>query len=228
MSSHFAIAQVASLVGEPSRAAILLHLLDGSAQPAGELARAAGLSAAAASLHLAKLAAGGLIVGEKRGRHRYYRLTSGDVARAVEALGAVATAPPPARSVTDARQQLRLARSCYDHLAGVVAVQLGDQLVQRGLVRKKEPNRYEVTGDGARWFQEVMGIDMVELSRRRRALALSCLDLTERRPHVAGALGAALLERFLADRWVARRQGTRALRITTRGRAEFERLGVRV
>jgi len=150
MSSRFAIADVAALVGEPTRAAILLALLDGRALPAGELARAADLSAPATSLHLAKLVHGGFLAARQEGRHRYYRLASTDVAHALEALGVLATRAPP-RAFTPAQRALRAARSCYDHLAGVVAVSLAEMLERERHVRIVDERTYAVTAGGARW-----------------------------------------------------------------------------
>jgi DNA-binding transcriptional ArsR family regulator len=219
MSRH-AISSVAALLGEPTRAAIVLALLDGRALPAGELAREARLSAAATSLHLAKLTQGGLLTVRQEGRHRYYGLANDDVAHAIEALGVIATAPPPAPSTPD-RAALRAARTCYDHLAGALGVELARVLDERGVLRAQS-----ITPRGARWLADAMRIDADELARSRRTLVRTCLDWTERRPHVAGALGAAMLARFFDARWLARIAGTRAVRVTPRGRDAFAELGV--
>jgi DNA-binding transcriptional ArsR family regulator len=226
MTAHFAIADVGALVGEPTRAAMLLALIDGRALPAGELARAAGLSAAATSLHLAKLTQGGLLVAHKEGRHRYYRLANVDVAHALEALGVIATASPPARALSPERAALRAARTCYDHLAGVLAVALVDKMQREGVVRPEGERHLAITPRGADWLADTLQIDVDALAAGRRPLARGCLDWTERRPHVAGALGAAILDRLLAMRWAARIEGSRALRITTRGRVAFAELGL--
>jgi DNA-binding transcriptional ArsR family regulator/DNA-binding PadR family transcriptional regulator len=227
MTERFSIASVAGLVGEPSRAAILLALLDGRALPAGELARHAKLSAAAASLHLKKMIEGGLLVVQSAGRHRYYRLASPEVAHALEALGAIATVAPPLRSLSSTRAQLRVARTCYDHLAGACAVALAQRLEQNGVLRVQDDRSYTITADGSSWLLDVMQVDTALLPRRR-AIARRCLDWTERRSHVAGPLGAAFLERFTAWRWVARTPDSRALRITSRGWEGLKRLGVTV
>jgi DNA-binding transcriptional ArsR family regulator len=226
MTAPFAIADVASLVGEPTRAAILLALLDGRALSAGELARAAKLSAPATSLHLAKLTHGRLLIVQKQGRHRYYRLANADVAHVLEALGTVATAPRPARPVSQPRSVLRAARTCYDHLAGSLSVELAALLERDRILDSSSVGVFDVSHHGARWFADVMQIDVSELAQARRPLARKCLDWTERRPHVGGALGAAVLECLFARHWVARVSGCRALRITTRGRAEFAKLGL--
>lgn len=225
MTERCSIASVAALIGEPTRAAILLALLDGRALSAGELARIAGLSAAATSLHLGKLIGGGLLAVEPAGRHRYYRLAGAEVAQALEALGIISTRPPPVQSRSPERAQLRMARSCYDHLAGASAVALAQRLEQEGVLRVQDARTYAVTPDGASWLVDVLQID-VDLLPRSRILARRCLDWTERRPHVAGALGAALLERFIERRWLARTPGSRALRITTYGSHGLTSLGV--
>jgi DNA-binding transcriptional ArsR family regulator len=221
----YPIAEVASLIGEPSRAAILLALLDGRALPAGELARAARLSAAATSLHLAKLTGGGLLAVRQEGRHRYYRLASAEAAHALEALGAIATAPPQ-RSLTAAQARVRAARSCYDHLAGVLGVALADLLERQDLLRAEGDDRYAITRPGSRWFADVLGIETAALARGPRPVARRCLDWTERRPHVAGALGAAMLESLMAKRWLARVPASRAVRITTGGQERLAGLGL--
>jgi DNA-binding transcriptional ArsR family regulator len=226
MTARYAIADVAALLGEPTRAAMLLALLGGRALPAGELAAEARLSAAATSLHLAKLAQGGLVVAEREGRHRYYRLANDDVAHALEALGVIATSPPPARSLSPDRAALRAARSCYDHLAGALAVALARKMERERIVRASGERAYEVTKRGARWLADSMKIDVAELATGRRSIARRCLDWTERSPHVAGALGAAILDRFFSMRWAARIEDSRALRITPRGRDALRRLGL--
>lgn len=226
MTAHYAIADVAALIGEPTRAAILLALLDGSARPAGELARAAGLSAAATSLHLAKLTHARLLVVRQEGRHRYYRLASDGVANALEALGVLAPAPRMSRAISPEKAALRAARTCYDHLAGVLGVALAEKLERERLVRADGPSAYAVTSLGAAWLSEFFAIDVASLAQERRPFARRCLDWTERRPHVAGALGAAMLDRVIAMRWAERRKGTRALVVTNRGRRALGELGL--
>jgi DNA-binding transcriptional ArsR family regulator len=226
MTTRHSIADVAALVGEPTRAAILLAVIDGRALPAGELASEAGLSAAATSLHLAKLTQAGLLVARKEGRHRYYRLASSDVAHAIEALGVIATAKPPARAVSPERTALRAARTCYDHLAGTLAVALARKMERERVVRAAGERDYEITPHGGRWLAETTGIDVAALAAGRRPVARACLDWTERRPHVAGALGAAILDRLFSMRWVAALGDSRALRITIRGRDALTRLGL--
>jgi DNA-binding transcriptional ArsR family regulator len=227
MTAQYSIADVAALIGEPTRAAILLALLEGGERPASELARVANLSAPATSLHLAKLTAARLLAVRKEGRHRYYRLASTMVAHALEALGVISTAPPPPRSVSPARSALRAARRCYDHLAGALSIALAEMLEREQILRIRDDRCYEVTRHGVRWFGDVMQIDIGALMRGRRSLARRCLDWTERRPHLAGALGAAVFQRAVERRWVAKVSDSRALRITIRGQAAFAELGVR-
>lgn len=214
MAGSYSLAGVAALIGEPTRAAMLVGLLGGRTLTATELARLAGLSAPATSLHLGKLAQGGLIALRKVGRHRHYRLASSEVAHALEALGLIATAPLAARAISPERAALRALRSCYDHLAGAQAIELADALVRAGVL---DDEHFRVTPVGARWFADALAIDVAALGRARRAVARRCLDLTERRPHLAGALGAAVLDQFFARRWVARRPESRALRVTSHG-----------
>jgi DNA-binding transcriptional ArsR family regulator len=227
MNATYPIAAVAELIGEPARAAMLIALTDGRALPAGELARAAGVSAQSASAHLFKLVGGGLLSVQSEGRHRYYRMASPEVGHAVEALGAIATNPrgPGVVHPPEARALYNL-RSCYDHLAGRVAVELTSALERSRVIRLRGERDYELGPEGPIWF-EALGLDPAALSRSRRTFARRCLDWTERRPHLAGALGAALFSRLMALGWLARLPKTRALRITHRGAGELEgRFGI--
>lgn len=225
VDGRYALSDVAALMGEPTRSAMLLALLDGRALPATELARAAHLSLPATSLHLAKLVQGGLLVVRREGRHRYYRLASEEVAHALESLGVLATAAPKARAMSPERAALRAARTCYDHLAGVIAVGLAERLERAAIVRVEDERTYAVTPSGAAWLRDAVGVDVEALARGPRAVARRCLDWTERRPHLAGKLGAAMLERFVERRWIVRIAGTRAVRVTARGETEIARLG---
>src|SRR5262249_11058149 len=153
MSTPYAIADIAALVGEPTRAAILLALLGGRPLPAGALAVEANLSAAATSLHLSKLTRGGVLSVEQEGRPRYYRLANDEVAHALEALGVIAAAHrPPTRVLSPDRAAFRAARTCYDHLAGSLSVALAQRLERDDMVRATDPRAYEITEDGARWL----------------------------------------------------------------------------
>ncbi len=218
----------AALIGDPVRARLLLALMDGRAYPAGDLARGAGCTAQSASNHLAKLLEGGLVLMQQEGRHRYYRLAGRDVAEAVEALQRLTPAPRFTEAPrTRAARQLRDARSCYDHLAGRLGVALAEALEARGHIVADPDNArmYQVTPAGERWFAD-FGVDTAPTAGRR-IFARACLDWTERRPHLAGALGARLFHRLFALGWIARTEGGRGLRLTLAGVQGFKRtLGV--
>lgn len=228
MDAAPAVARIAHLLGDPARAAMLLHLLDGRPRPASELALRANVSSQAASGHLARLRDARLVTCEANGRHRYYRLERRDVAAAVEALLALGAVDLPlAFEVRDDEWALRHARTCYDHLAGRLAMAVTDRLVSLGIVSRRRRD-FAVTREGHAWLT-AFGVDVPSLHAQRRAFARACLDWSERRPHIAGALGAALLDRFLALSWLERRPGTRAVRITDTGQRAFaDRLGVRL
>lgn len=212
------IAVTAALIGDTGRAAMLIALADGRALPAGELAAAAGLSASAASGHLARLTEGGLLAVERQGRHRYYRLASPGVAAILESLAAHAGTPRRASVLSSPRERaLRQARSCYDHLAGELGVAVAAALEERGLLAADEGKRLVVTSAGTTWFAAVPGIDVAALRPGRHGIACRCLDWTERRHHLAGPLGAHLLGRLCDLGWLARTPKSRALRLTQRG-----------
>jgi DNA-binding transcriptional ArsR family regulator len=213
---------VGRLLGEPARAAMLDALLGGEALAAGELARVAGVSAPTASEHLARLREGGLVERVAAGRHRYYRLASPDVGQVLEALSLLAPVVParPVRSLRQARAEeaMLFARTCYDHLAGQLGVALHDELVARGALRPNGDG-YLLTGAGERLLAG-LGVPVAAARDARRAFARPCLDFTQRRSHLAGALGAAVCQRMLAEGWLVRRApGQRALRLTGTGRA---------
>jgi DNA-binding transcriptional ArsR family regulator len=209
---------IGRLLGEPARAAMLDALLAGEALAAGELARVAGVSAPTASEHLARLHEGGLVVRVAAGRHRYYRLASPEVAQVLEALSLVVEAPP-VRSLRQARadEAMRLARTCYDHLAGKVGVAVLSGLIERRALRAGGDG-YEVTGAGDVLLSS-LGVDVPAAAAQRRLFAKPCVDFTERRPHLAGALGAAICRRLIELRWVERlTPGGRALTVPPAGR----------
>ena len=221
MNTTYPLATVGELIGESSRAAILVCLLDGRARTAGELAFTANISAQSASAHLSKLVDGGLLALQSSGRHRYFSLAGPEVALALEALGTIATKAPrgnthPPRS----GDEIRELRSCYDHLAGRIAVELTQTLEDRRIIQGNGKRDYELGREGQRWFGN-FGIDVGRLRHSRRCFARKCIDWTERRPHLAGALGAALYSRLLALGWIARRRETRAVRITAEGLREL-------
>jgi DNA-binding transcriptional ArsR family regulator len=216
------VASIGALIGDRTRAAVLFALLDGRELPASELAFRAGTSPTAASAHLAKLVSGGLLVVASSGRQRLFRLASPDVADAIEALAVIARPEPVvALSQSTALSRLREARSCYDHVAGRLGVAFTDVLLERKALRPCE-EEFNVTRAGEAFFA-ALDIDLDAARQKRRCLARACTDWTERRPHLAGSLGAAVLERFLTARWVARNTHDRALRITEEGNAELAR-----
>ena len=209
------IARIAALLGEPARSAICLALCGGRPAAAGELAQRAGVSAQTASNHLAKLVGGRLVTVEAVGRNRFYRLANTDVARVLEALLVVAPAPRPTHQAAKG-EAFRFARTCYDHLAGRVAVELVDALRRRGWLRRLKEH-FLLTKAGRRGLTE-FGIHLAQVGRARRAFARPCPDWSERRPHLAGALGAALLDRLLTLGWLERLPRRRTVRLTAAGR----------
>ena len=221
------IAQVAALVGDPARANVLCALLDGRALTATELAYVANVTPQTASSHLAKLADAGLLAVARQGRHRYYRLASPLVGRMLEGIMAVAEVGPARyRPHWRSGEALRAARTCYDHLAGRLAVRLADALVERGHVVLADDGG-EVTATGMAHLAGI-GIELGTEGRHyRRAFCRPCLDWSERRPHLAGRLGAALCARAFELGWVARIKDSRAVAITPVGREGFaEAFGV--
>jgi DNA-binding transcriptional ArsR family regulator len=206
------LAAIAVLIGDPARAAMLNALSTGLALPAGELARSAGVRPATATVHLRRLVDGGLVKVRAQGRHRYHELAGPQVAIALEALAQIA--PPAAvRSLREHTAALKLAeaRTCYDHLAGRRGVELRDRLLATGAVRQADDRDHVITGPG-RELLLALDIDTERLEASRRVFARSCIDWTQRRPHLAGSLPAALTARFLDLGWLSRSQG-RGLRI---------------
>jgi len=212
-------AHVGRLLAAPARSAMLDLLLDGQAHTAGDLAAAAGVRAPTASEHLAALVDGGLVRVRSSGRHRYFELADAQTAAALEAVGHLCPSPP-VTSLRLSREQRRLrqARTCYDHLAGQLGVALHDGLVARGWL---DGPSSAVTASGDEGFV-ALRIDLDALRRHRRALTRSCLDWTERRPHLAGSLGAAVATAFFENGWVTRKTGSRGLTITDPGRRALE------
>jgi DNA-binding transcriptional ArsR family regulator len=219
------LSTVAALLCEPARSRILTALLTGRAMTAKELAYFARVTAATASSHLSRLVAGRLLVMEKQGRCHYYRLSSAEVARAIEGLMTVASIPsngwPPHQRVEPA---LREARLCYDHMAGRLGVAVCDMLLRRDHVVLVDGGG-EVTPSGERFLSE-LGVDLPKGRGAKRHYCRACIDWTERRHHIAGAVGAALAEAFLARRLVARIPDSRAISVTPLGRKTLAALGV--
>lgn len=222
MNPHPAITHTAALVADPARAAMLILLLDGRAYPAGELAYAGGVSAQTASSHLAKLLAGGLVTVEAEGRHRYYRLAGPQVADMLEHLAALGpVAPVRRRTLPPEAVKLRLARCCYDHLAGRLGVAVTRAMLERGYLSHGEGKPLVVTPVGVEWFA-ALGLDVGALSPGRHGVACACLDWTERQHHLAGPLGARFLALGCANGWFRRSQGSRAVEVTAKGWRELQ------
>jgi DNA-binding transcriptional ArsR family regulator len=220
MTSLATFAEIAALAGDPARAGMLHALMDGRALTASELAYVAGITPQTASAHLARMATAGLLSIEKQGRHRYHRLASLAVAQMMESIMQVASGPHSTRKprvVGPRDAALRTARTCYDHIAGRLGVALADALVGHG--------RVELAGDGG-WVTDIgveffgrIGIDLDAMvtrsgSRSARILCRPCLDWSERRPHIAGRIGAALCVHSLGQGWIRRIKETRAVTIT--------------
>jgi DNA-binding transcriptional ArsR family regulator len=211
------MAAIARLLGEPARMAMLETLLDGGTKSGRELAKAAKVAPSTASEHLAQLQDAGLVAVAPDGRRRAYSLSGPPVAEALEVLGALAPPRPP-RSLREATaaQLHREARTCYDHLAGSLGVAVCDALVGRGWLDPGDGG-WTVTAGGVQSFG-ALGVSIEELRAGRRPLTRVCVDWSERRPHVAGALGAALASRLFERRWIERRPGVRAVAVTDAGR----------
>lgn len=215
----------AALIGDTTRAAILTALLGGQSLPATELAYIAQITPQTASAHLSKLVVGGLLTVTTRGRHRYYRLKNAEVAQALEALARIAPTPKlRTRRESAEFGALRHARTCYDHLAGRLGVAVTDALVERGLLTC-DGEDYSVTRTGREWLA---GLDIHEAELHgRRQFAPCCVDWSERRFHVAGALGAAITARFFERGWIMRLPDSRAVTLTDAGREALrKRLGL--
>jgi DNA-binding transcriptional ArsR family regulator len=226
MASHAMFAEIAALAGDPGRAGMLHALMDGRALTATELARVAGIAPQTASGHLGRMTAIGLVAVERQGRHRYHRLASPAVARMLESIMEVAADLEPSRkrfTVGPRDAALRNARTCYDHLAGRLGVAIADALVAQGHAELAGEAGI-ITESGVELLAGV-GIDVGALTPRRtkgaRVLCRPCLDWSERRPHLGGAVGAAICSESLARGWVARMAGTRAVAITPLGARMF-------
>jgi DNA-binding transcriptional ArsR family regulator len=234
MATNARFAEVAMLAGDLARAAMLHALMDGRALTASELARVGGVTPQTASEHLGRLVSGGLIRVEKQGRHRYHRLASATVARMMEQIMQVASDLEVARPkvMTGPRDAaLRAARTCYDHLAGRLGVALADALVDAGHLELAQ-DAGMITTTGVALFGRlgicVDGLDCAG-GKRPRILCRPCIDWSERRPHLAGAVGAALCTRSLNEQWIRRIEGTRGVTVTAKGQRVFrEVLGVQL
>lgn len=214
--------RIAAAIGEPARARMLYCLMDGRARTATELALVGDVQPATASAHLARLHGERLVGVVAQGKHRYYSLAGPDVAEVLEALSVLAGFSP-AEFEPNTPTHLRSARTCYDHIAGTLGVALHDRLVTIGwLARSGGSGEYDLTAKGGRGF-ESLGVSVDELRGLRRRFAYACVDWSERKPHLGGAVGAALLTVAERRRWIARNRGSRALSVTALGRRELVR-----
>jgi DNA-binding transcriptional ArsR family regulator len=213
------LSQIASLIGEPVRAKVLWMLMDGRAFTARELAIGVETTPQNLSMHLGKLLRAGLLAVEVQGRYRYYTLSREEVADVIEAMANLIPAAEVVRKDMDA-VPIKFCRTCYDHLAGKVGVLIAEALLRQKLIvyRDKE---LDVTPKGVAWFAE-WGIDCGEIRRQRRVFAKPCLDWTERRHHLAGSLGAALLGKMMEAHWLRRVPQSRAMVVTAKGRQGME------
>lgn len=221
-----ALSEVAALMGDPARAAMLSLLMDGRAHTASDLAHAASITAQTASGHLARMVDGNLLAVRAEGRNRFYRLSSGDVAHAIESLMALAgtRAAPASKSAAWRRDpDLRFCRTCYDHLAGQVGIAVTDSLTQHGHLEPKGARDWQLTQSGE-LFCERLGVDLFGARKASaRHFARQCLDWSERRPHISGSLGAAIADTFFKRGWAERLRRSRTVRLTDSGRRALTR-----
>ncbi|MBC9915032.1 ArsR/SmtB family transcription factor [Chitinophaga varians] len=215
------IGQIATLIGDPVRALILWTLLDGSAYSATELAISTNTSPQNISMHLSKLVQADLLVAEKQGRHRYYRFSRQEVAYAIEAIAHLIPNEKQKKMVSHQHHAaVAHCRTCYDHLAGKTGVAIADSLLKQRVIISKA-NNFELTSKGEKWLLQ-LGINLPEVRQQRRIFLRPCLDWTERRYHIAGALGAALLDLMLEGDWIRRTRHSRAVIITATGEKKIQ------
>lgn len=223
IASPNTIAVIANLMGDTTRANMLCALMGGQALTAGELSRQAGVTPQTGSGHLSKMVDANLLATVKQGRHRYYRLASPQVAHGIDALMTIAADGPKRHHPVGPKElNMRMARSCYDHMAGRLAVALADSLSESGRIVLSDEGAM-VTEDGNTFLRE-FGIDLTIGPRSRKPLCRTCLDWSERRYHIAGHIGSALFERSLDLGWVSRKTDSRALRLTPAGEKGFREM----
>ncbi|MES0810791.1 winged helix-turn-helix domain-containing protein [Roseibium sp. SCPC15] len=219
------IARIGALIGDPARANILGALMSGKALTATELATEAGITGQTASSHLKKLMEGGLLTQAKQGRHRYFTLAGPEVGTTLEAIMGLAARKGHLRTRTGPKDPaMRAARVCYDHLAGDMAVRIFDSLQARGFIQvSSDKGGIGLTTAGENFVTD-FGIDLDRLTAGRRPLCRACLDWSERRHHLAGSLGAALLDRFQEQSWLRREKDSRVVHISAQGSNELKKL----
>ena len=225
MDADGSVARIAAAIGEPARTRMLFSLMDGHARTSTELAMVAEVTPSTASVHLHRLKTENLINVMVQGRHRYYSLAGRNVAKMLEGLSVLAGERRD-QFVPSTPNELRAARSCYDHMAGTAAVLMHDRFVEMRWIQAGRGDSYEVTNGGADGLLR-LGIEVTAVQSMRRRFAYACLDWSERRPHLGGALGAALLTLAVKKKWVTRELDSRALLVTRLGKREIlGRLGV--
>lgn len=215
------IAELGALIGDRTRAGMLVSLMSGQAQTATELAHGAGVTKQTASSHLAKLVEAGLLSVATQGRHRYFHIADRRVARLLETMVGIVADTPASRQFGPTDLAMRKARVCYDHIAGELGVQVHDSLQQRAMLRVGTRG-LDLTSDGAEFFRS-LGIDVSAIDAGRRPLARQCLDWSMRRYHLSGALGAALLTRCLERDWAYRKRNSRVLSFSASGERALRR-----
>lgn len=213
------IETLARTIGDPTRIKMLTLLMEGRALTAKEMAYGAGVEPATATAHLKRLLDDRLVSVAVQGRHKYVRLASPEIAQLMELMMAVAPRANIRRPVPRVEEKLRHARMCYDHLAGELGIGITDGLVKQGLLRKEE-DAFALTKKGVGWFTN-LGVDLEKTRGKRRKFASQCLDWSERRDHLGGALGAALAERLIDLGWIARKRNSRAVTVTVSGAAKL-------
>ncbi|MEO8237572.1 MAG: winged helix-turn-helix domain-containing protein [Flavobacterium sp.] len=214
--------KTATLIGDPTRASILWTLLDGRAFTAIELAVAAQASPQSISMHLAKLLEADLLSVEKQGRHKYYRFSNKEVAYAVEAMANLVTKPEvSSKDKSGNYPPIKFCRTCYDHLAGKIGVALTDSLLEQKIIIEKN-KVFEISSEGEKWFSN-FGINIQEAQKQKRIFLKPCLDWSERRNHIAGSIGALLLNKMIKEDWLRKTANSRAITVTGKGEKELLR-----
>jgi DNA-binding transcriptional ArsR family regulator len=214
------LAQLSAQLADRTRAKMVMTLMDGSSRSAGELGLTANVSPSSASGHLSKLVKAQILADSKQGRQKYYRLKTPAVARAVEALQIIASPGAALRQIGQSSlNPFGFARTCYDHLAGRLGVEVTEALLRQEVIRPSGSD-YDVTDGGCDWLDN-FGVDWRALKSHKRSFALRCLDFTERRPHLSGALGASVLSRMIELKWIAKTRVPRSVRLTPLGRTEL-------
>ena len=222
MESEEEFLSISSLICEPARVKMLWNLLDGRAYTASELSVAADISATSASNHLNKLLEADIIKVEAQGRHRYYAFSRPDVAYVVESLASLANHNHSNKEKQTSTKGIRFCRTCYDHLAGMIGVRVTEAMEQKNLIMKTG-TIYTVSTKGWKWLAQ-FDISKDDFTTNRRPLTRQCLDWSERRPHLAGLLGAILLQRMLERKWFRKIQFSRELIVTAKGAKELYNL----